>query len=145
VTPNSTFDYNVATVARELKKQQPVLGGYNPQDYEVKRVEATAPDGIQVPISLVYKKALRTPGKSQPTLLYGYGSYGYPSMPGFRSSRLALLDRGVVFAMAHVRGGGELGKAWHDEGKMQKKKNTFTDFIACAEYLIREHTPNRVC
>jgi oligopeptidase B len=138
VTPNSVFDYDIATRARTLKKQQPVLGGYNANDYQVERIMAPAKDGVQVPISLVYKKSLRVPGTPQPTLLYAYGSYGISLPLAFRSSRLALLDRGLVFAIAHIRGGGEMGKQWHDDGKLMKKMNTFTDFIACADHLIAQ-------
>jgi len=136
VTPNSVFDYDIAKRERTLKKQQPVLGGYQADEYQVERIMATAKDGVKVPISLVYKKSLRKPGVAQPTLLYGYGSYGISLPLGFRSSRLALLDRGVVYAIAHIRGGGEMGKQWHDDGKMMKKMNTFTDFVSAAEHLI---------
>jgi oligopeptidase B len=136
VTPNSVFDYDVAKRERILKKEQPVLGGYKKEDYQVERVLAKAADGARVPISIVYKKALRKAGVPQPTLLYGYGSYGVTMPLGFRSSRLALLDRGVVYAIAHIRGGGEMGKQWHDDGKMMKKMNTFTDFISSAEHII---------
>ena len=137
VTPGSVFDYDIKSRHRKLLKQQPVLGGYDPGEYASKRLYASAADGARIPISIVYKKALRKTGP-QPTLLYGYGSYGIPMDVGFRSSRLVLLDRGIIFAIAHIRGGGELGKLWHDSGKMLKKKNTFTDFIASAEYLIAE-------
>jgi len=135
VTPSSVYDYDVATQQRTLKKQQPVLGDYKPEDYQVERVMATAKDGAKIPLSIVYKKSLRKRGP-QATLLYGYGSYGISMPVSFRSSRLALLDRGVVFAIAHIRGGGEMGKQWHDDGKMMKKKNTFSDFIAAAEAMI---------
>ncbi len=138
VTPNSVFDYDVAKRERILKKQQPVLGDYQPGEYQVERIHAKAKDGTLVPVSLVYKKALRKAGVPQPTLLYGYGSYGISMPLGFRSSRLALLDRGVVYAIAHIRGGGEMGKQWHDDGKMMKKMNTFTDFIAAAEHMVAE-------
>ncbi len=138
VTPNSVFDYDIATRARTLKKQQPVLGGYNPNDYQVERIMAPAKDGVQVPISLVYKKSLRVAGTPQPALLYAYGSYGLSLPLSFRSSRLALLDRGLVFAIAHIRGGGEMGKQWHDDGKLMKKMNTFTDFIAAADHLVAQ-------
>jgi oligopeptidase B len=135
VTPSSVFDYDVAKRERVLKKQQPVLGGYEPKDYQIERVMAPARDGVKVPLSIVYKKSLRRDGP-QPTLLYGYGSYGISMPVSFRSTRLALLDRGVIFVIAHIRGGGEMGKAWHDDGKMMKKRNTFTDFIDAAEYLV---------
>ncbi|MBL0121299.1 MAG: S9 family peptidase [Betaproteobacteria bacterium] len=137
VTPDSVFDYDVAKRERTLKKQQPVLGGYDTKDYQSERIMATAPDGTKVPVSLVYKKSLKKNGP-QPTLLYGYGSYGISMPLAFRSTRLALLDRGMIFAIAHIRGGGEMGKQWHDDGKMMKKKNTFTDFIAAAEQLIAQ-------
>jgi oligopeptidase B len=114
------------------------LGGYNAADYQVERIMATAKDGVKVPISLVYKKSMRKPGVPQPTLLYGYGSYGFALPLAFRSSRLALLDRGMVYAIAHIRGGGDMGKQWHDDGKMMKKMNTFTDFISTAEHLIQQ-------
>ena len=135
VTPASVFDYEVATQARVLKKQLPVLGGYDTKDYQSERVMVTATDGTKVPMSLVYKKSLKKNGP-QPTLLYAYGSYGISMPLAFRSSRLALLDRGMIFAIAHIRGGGEMGKQWHDDGKMMKKINTFTDFIDAASYLI---------
>jgi oligopeptidase B len=134
VTPNSVFDYDVGTRQRELKKQQDVLGGYKPADYYSERIMVKATDGAMVPVSIVYKKSMKREGP-QPTLLYGYGSYG-SSMPlGFRSSRLALLDRGMIYVIAHIRGGGEMGRQWHDDGKLMKKRNTFTDFINVAEYL----------
>ncbi len=137
VTPSSVFDYNMATRERELKKQQEVLGGYDPLQYESERVYATAPDGVKVPISLVYKKGLVKDG-SAPMLLYGYGSYGISIDPGFSSDRLSLLDRGLVYGIAHVRGGADLGKPWHEDGRILKKMNTFTDFVACAEYLVSQ-------
>jgi len=138
VTPNSVFDYDVTKRERILKKQQPVLGGYKPDEYAVERINAKAKDGTLIPISLVYKKALRQAGTPQPTLLYAYGSYGISMPLGFRSSRLALLDRGMIYAIAHIRGGGEMGKQWHDDGKMMKKMNTFTDFIAASEHMINK-------
>ena len=118
-----------------LLKEQPVLGGYDRTQYETERVFATAPDGVAVPLSIVHRKGLAKDGTA-PLFLYAYGSYGFPLPITFSSNRLSLLDRGVVFAMAHVRGGGEMGKAWHDDGRMMKKRNTFTDFIAAAEYLL---------
>ena len=135
VAPSSVFDYDIATRERTLKKQQPVLGGYDTKDYQSERVLVTAADGTKVPMSLVYKKSLRQNGP-QPTLLYAYGSYGISMPLAFRSTRLALLDRGMIFAIAHIRGGGEMGKQWHDDGKMMKKMNTFTDFIDAAKYLV---------
>jgi len=137
VTPNSVFDYNMATRERELKKQQPVLGGYDPSKYQSERIYATAPDGVKVPISLVYKKGLVQNGKA-PMLLYGYGAYGISMDPTFSSDRLSLLDRGMIYAIAHIRGGADLGKPWHEDGRLLKKKNTFTDFVACAEHVLAE-------
>jgi oligopeptidase B len=137
VTPASVYDYDVVKRDRVLKKQQPVLGGYDTKEYQSERIMATAADGTKVPISIVYKKSLKQNGP-QPTLLYGYGSYGISMPLAFRSTRLALLDRGVIYAIAHIRGGGEMGKKWHDDGKMMKKKNTFTDFTAAAEHLIAQ-------
>ncbi|MBS1790989.1 MAG: S9 family peptidase [Acidobacteria bacterium] len=136
ITPDSIFDYDVKTRHRELKKQVPVLGGYDPKLYKSERVYATAADGAKVPLSIVYKKDLKLDGK-RPLLLEAYGSYGYPYDVNFSSQRLSLLDRGVVYAIGHIRGGGDLGKEWHDQGKMMTKKNTFTDFIACAEHLVK--------
>jgi oligopeptidase B len=137
VTPDSVFDYNMETRARELKKQQPVLGGYDPEKYQSERVYATAPDGVKIPISLVYKKGLVQNGRT-PMLLYGYGSYGISMDPTFSSARLSLLDRGFIYAIAHIRGGADLGKPWHEDGRILKKKNSFTDFITSAEFLIAE-------
>ncbi|MEK6797676.1 MAG: S9 family peptidase [Planctomycetota bacterium] len=137
VTPRSVFDYDMETRGRELRKQDEVLGGFDASRYQSERITATATDGTKVPISLVYRKGLRRNG-GNPTLLYGYGSYGASSDPTFQSNRLSLLDRGVVFAIAHVRGGGEMGRPWYEAGKLMNKKNTFTDFVACAEHLIAE-------
>ena len=137
VTPASVYDYNMETRERELKKQQAVLGGYDPRLYQSERIYAAALDGVEVPISLVYKKGLVRDGRA-PMLLYGYGSYGISIDPSFSSDRLSLLDRGFVYAIAHIRGGMDLGKPWHEAGRLLKKKNTFTDFIACAEKLIAE-------
>jgi oligopeptidase B len=135
VTPPSVFDYDMETKATTLLKEQPVLGGYERTQYETVRVFATAPDGVAVPLSIVYRKGLVKDGTA-PIFLYAYGSYGYPLPVTFSSNRVSLLDRGVVFAMAHVRGGGDMGKAWHDDGRLMKKMNTFTDFIAAAEFLL---------
>ncbi|HYD51572.1 MAG TPA: S9 family peptidase [Gemmatimonadaceae bacterium] len=137
VTPSSTFDYDLETRKSTLLKQQEVLGGYDRSQYVSERVWATAKDGVRVPISLVYRKGLRKDG-SAPALLYAYGSYGATLPISFSSNRLSLLDRGFVYAFAHIRGGGDLGKAWHDQGRMQQKLNTFTDFIATAEHLIAQ-------
>ncbi|MGB3695646.1 MAG: S9 family peptidase [Spirulinaceae cyanobacterium] len=138
ITPSSVFDYNLDTKKRELKKETEVLGGYDPTQYTSQRVFATAEDGTEIPISLVYKKGIKTEGEN-PLFLTGYGSYGYPYWAYFSSIRLSLLDRGIVCALAHIRGGGEMGRKWYEEGKFLKKKNTFTDFIACAEHLIAEN------
>jgi oligopeptidase B len=134
-TPPTVYDYGMESRQREIMKRTEVLGGYDPARYRTERITATAPDGTKVPISLVYRKGLVKDGKN-PTLLNGYGSYGVASFPTFSSARVSLLDRGFVFAIAHIRGGGEMGKKWHDQGKMMAKKNTFTDFIAAAETLI---------
>jgi oligopeptidase B len=137
VTPASVFDYDVVARTRELKKRQEVLGGYDPSLYQIERLMATARDGTKVPVSLVYKKPFAKDGK-RPLLLYAYGSYGSTTEPTFSSNRFSLVDRGFVFAIAHVRGGQEMGRAWYDDGKMMRKKNTFFDFIDCAEFLVRE-------
>jgi len=134
-TPSSTYDYDMNTRKKTLLKQQEVVGGYNVADYVTERLYATAQDGTQVPISLVYKKGFNKDGNA-PLLLYGYGAYGVTMDPSFSSSRLSLLDRGFVFAIAHVRGGQEMGRQWYEDGKMMKKKNTFTDFIDCGRYLV---------
>lgn len=136
-TPPSVYDYNMATKERKLLKRTEVLGGYDPDRYQSERRYATAADGARVPMSLVYKKGFVPDGKA-PLWLNGYGSYGSPSFATFNSNRFSLLDRGFVFAIAHIRGGGEMGKPWHDQGKMMSKKNTFTDFIAVAEQLIAD-------
>ena len=135
VTPRSVYDYNMRTKERELKKQQEVLGGYDPNLYQEERVFATAEDGTGIPISIVYKKGMKRDGNN-PFYLYGYGAYGISMDPYFSSNRLSLLDRGYVLAIAHIRGGGEMGRHWYESGKLLNKKNTFTDFIACAEYVI---------
>ncbi|HEY0874427.1 MAG TPA: S9 family peptidase [Vicinamibacterales bacterium] len=136
VTPATVYEYDLNTRERTLLKQQEVLGGYDPSNYEAKRVWAPARDGTQVPISLVYRKGLRLDGRA-PMLLYGYGSYGASMAPTFSSNRLSLLDRGVVYGIAYPRGGGELGEEWREQGRMMQKMNTFQDFIDCAEYLIK--------
>ena len=145
VTPSSTYDYDMATRERTLLKQQPVLGGYDPARYQSERLLAPAPDGTPVPVSIVYRRGLVRDGRN-PAFLYAYGSYGYPLPVTFSSNRLSLLDRGFVIALAHVRGGGEMGKPWHDDGRMTKKMNTFTDFIAAALHLIAERftSPDRL-
>jgi oligopeptidase B len=137
ITPSSIFDYDLKTRTRELLKEQPVLGGYDRKQYQSERIYATAKDGTKIPVSIVYKKGLKRDG-SAPMLLYAYGSYGASSSVGFNSGRLSLLDRGMIYALAHIRGGGDMGKIWHEQGRMLTKKNTFTDFINCAEHLIAE-------
>jgi oligopeptidase B len=137
VTPNSVFDYNLVTKDKKLMKQQEVLGGYEPKDYITERLWATSKDGTKVPVSIVYKKGFKKDGNA-PLLLYGYGSYGASMDVYFSSTRLSLLNRGFAFAIAHIRGGQELGRLWYEEGKMMKKINTFDDFIACGEFLIKE-------
>jgi oligopeptidase B len=120
-----------------LMKQQEVIGGYNPQHYSTERLYATAKDGTKIPISIVYKKGMER-NSGSPLLLYGYGSYGASMDAGFNSSRLSLLNRGFIYAIAHIRGGQEMGRSWYEDGKLMKKKNTFTDFIDCADFLIKE-------
>ncbi|TFC93401.1 MULTISPECIES: S9 family peptidase [Cryobacterium] len=136
VTPSTVYDHVVATGERRLLKQQPVLGHYDPSLFEQRREWATAADGTRIPISLVYRRDLVTPGEPAPTLLYGYGSYEISIDPSFSIARLSLLDRGMIFAIAHVRGGGELGRDWYENGKKLHKRNSFTDFIDCARHLI---------
>lgn len=136
VTPRSVYDYDMNTRARELVKRYEVLGGYDPSCYQSERVFAVAGDGTKIPISLVYKKDTVKDG-SAPLMLYGYGAYGSTVETHFLSYRVSLLDRGFIFAIAHVRGGGELGRHWYEQGKLLNKKNTFSDFIACAEHLTR--------
>lgn len=137
VTPMSVFDYNLDTKDRTLLKQTEVLGGYDPAKYESIRVHATAPDGVKIPISMVYRKGTQRNG-ANPMLLYGYGSYGIPTDPIFSSDRLSLIDRGFIYAIAHIRGGSDLGKTWYDSGKLKMKMNTFQDFISSAKFLIDE-------
>jgi oligopeptidase B len=134
VTPGSVYEYEVASGKSTLLKQQEIPGGFDRALYASERVHATAPDGVKVPVSLVYRKDKRRPGEN-PLYVYGYGSYGYSLPLGFSGNRLSLLDRGVVMAYAHIRGGGDLGEPWHDAGKMLVKRNTFTDFIAAVEHL----------
>jgi oligopeptidase B len=140
-TPRSVFDYNMNTKEKTLLKQQEVLGDFDSNNYHAERLYATARDGTKVPISLVYRKGLEKNGNN-PLLLYGYGSYGASMNASFSSVRLSLLDRGFVFAIAHIRGGQEMGRYWYEEGKLLNKKNTFTDFIDCAEHLIAEKFTN---
>lgn len=134
ITPRSVYDYDLKSLKWNLLKQVPVKG-YDKSEYATELVWATARDGVKVPISICYKKGS---GKDRPLWLYAYGSYGASSSPSFNSSRLSALDRGMIYAIAHVRGGGELGEKWHDDGKMSRKMNTFTDFVDCADYLVEE-------
>jgi oligopeptidase B len=134
VTPSSVYEYDIATGTSELLKQVEVPGGFDRDLYASERVHAIAPDGVQVPVSLVYRKDMRKRGRN-PLYVYGYGSYGYSLPLGFSGNRLSLLDRGIVMAYAHIRGGGDLGEPWHDAGKMLVKRNTFTDFIAVVQHL----------
>ena len=147
VTPSTVYDLDLATRELVLRKRQPVLGGHSADEYGQERAWATADDGTQVPISLVWKKSFGAPGEGvRPVHLYGYGSYEHSIDPGFSVARLSELDRGVIFAVAHVRGGGEMGRTWYDDGKLMNKRNTFTDFVACAEHLITSGmtTPERL-
>ena len=137
ITPNSTIDYHVDSGEWELKKEDEIPSGYDKTQYASERIHATASDGTQVPISIVYKKGLTRDGNN-PALMYGYGSYGATIDATFSSTRFSLLDRGFVFAIGHIRGGTDMGRDWYEDGKMMNKKNTFTDFIACAEHLIKE-------
>lgn len=146
-TPGSTFDYNMNTKEKTLLKQQEVLGGFNKDEYETKRLWAIAQDGVKVPVTLVYKKSMLKKDGSNPLWITGYASYGSSSDPYFSTTRLSLLDRGFVYAIAHARGGQEMGRKWYDDGKMLNKKNSFTDFIACTEFLHAEKysSPEKTC
>lgn len=137
ITPSSQYEQNLQTGKRTLLKQQEILGGYNKANYVTERLFATAKDGTKIPISIVYKKGYKKDSKN-PLLLYAYGSYGNSMNATFSSTRLSLLDRGFAFAIAHIRGGQEMGRQWYEDGKMMKKKNTFTDFIDAGEYLVKE-------
>lgn len=142
VASPSVYDYDMRAKTRILKKQQEVPGGYDPSRYTSERVWARASDGVMVPVSLVYRKPFVKNG-TRPMLLYAYGSYGSSTDPAFSSNRISLLDRGVIFAIAHIRGGQEMGRTWYDQGKMMNKKNTFTDFIAAAEHLVNNQYTSR--
>jgi oligopeptidase B len=135
-TPGTVIDIDLKTQKKEVKKVQEVVGGHNPDDYITERLWAKARDGKSIPISLIYSKKIKPDG-THPALLYGYGSYGIIVDPQFSAARLSLLDRGFVFAIAHIRGGQDLGRNWYEDGKFLKKKNTFFDFIDCAENLIQ--------
>ncbi|WP_336836793.1 S9 family peptidase [Sphingobacterium siyangense] len=138
VTPSSVYEYDMAKQKKVLLKQQEILGGYDQTAYITERVFATARDGVQVPISIVYKKGTKLDG-SAPLLQYAYGSYGASMDPTFSSNRLSLLDRGFIYALAHIRGGEEMGRQWYEDGKMMHKMNTFYDFVDCGKYLIDQH------
>lgn len=135
ISPESVYDYDLSTKKAELKKRYEVLGGYNPEDYVSERLFATSHDGTKIPMSVMYKKGTKLDGNNL-LYLYGYGSYEICIEPNFSSNRLSLIDRGFIFVMAHIRGGGEMGRSWYENGKFLNKKNTFLDFIACAEHLI---------
>jgi protease II len=138
-TPSSVIDFNMKTKTKEIKKEQQVLGGkFDKNNYVEERIWATATDGTKVPISMVYRKEIKKDG-TNPLLLYAYGSYGISMDPYFSSTRLSLLDRGFIFAIAHIRGGEDLGRQWYEDGKLLKKKNTFTDFIDCSKYVIEQN------
>lgn len=137
-TPSSVIDFNMRTKEKEVKKEQQVLGGkFDKNNYTEERVWATAKDGTKIPISMVYRKELKKDG-TNPLLQYAYGSYGHSMDASFSSTRLSLLDRGFIFAIAHIRGGEDLGRQWYEDGKLLKKKNTFTDFIDCSHFLIEQ-------
>jgi oligopeptidase B len=137
ITPSSVFDYDLDSRKQTLLKRTEVLGGYHPAKYKVERFFVTAGDGAKVPVAMVYRKDL-DPKKKNPLLLYAYGSYGSSTPDAFSSNRFSLVDRGVIYAIAHIRGGGEMGKEWHEQGRMMAKKNTFSDFIAVADHLVKE-------
>ncbi len=137
ITPSSVYDYDMDSKKQTLLKRTEVLGGYDPAKYKVERFFVAASDGAKIPVSMVYRKDI-DPRTKNPLLLYAYGSYGASMSASFSSSRFSLVDRGVTYAIAHIRGGGEMGKEWHEQGRMMAKKNTFTDFIAVADHLVRE-------
>ena len=145
-TPNTIYDYDVNNKKLDVKKETKVLGGFNKSNYITERIYADARDGVKVPISLMYHKDTKKDGTA-PMLLYGYGSYGNSMDPYFSSARLSLVDRGFVYAIAHIRGGEELGRQWYENGKLLNKKNTFYDFIDCGEFLLKNKygDPNRTC
>ena len=142
ITPSSVYDYDMKSRKAALLKRQEVLGGYDPALYESKRLWALARDGVKVPVSIVYRKGFKRDG-SAPMLLYAYGSYGFGMAASFSSSRLTMLDRGLSFAIAHIRGGDEMGEKWHDDGMLMNKKNTFNDFVDCAAFLISDKWTNK--
>ncbi len=136
-TPESTYDFNMATKEHKLIKERAVLGGFDRDDYQAERLFATARDGTQVPVSIVYRKGMEKNGQN-PLFQYGYGSYGLSIEPTFSADMLSLLDRGFIFAIAHIRGGSEMGREWYYDGRQLNKKNTFTDFIDVSKFLIAE-------
>jgi oligopeptidase B len=140
-TPRSEFDYDMNAREKELLKQDEILGGFDKNNYKTERLYATAADGVKVPISIVYRKGMQK-GGNNPTVLYGYGSYGSSMDAYFSAARISLLDRGFIWAIAHIRGGEEMGRWWYEDGKLLKKKNTFTDFIACGEHLVEAKLTN---
>lgn len=146
-TPGSLYHYNLRTREKVLLKQTPVLGGFTSDDYETERVFVTARDGVKVPVSIVYRKGKVAKDGQNPLLLYAYGSYGYSMPAAFQSTLIGLLDRGFIYAIAHVRGGEEMGRKWYDDGKLLNKKNTFNDFIDCGRYLVEEKytSPQKLC
>jgi oligopeptidase B len=141
-TPNSVYDYDMVTREKVLLKRDEVLGGFDSRNYITERLHVRADDGAEIPVSIVYRKGVKKDGRN-PLLLYGYGSYGMSMDASFSSPRLSLIDRGFIYAIAHIRGGEELGRHWYEDGRQLKKKNTFTDFIACGDYLVREEYTNR--
>lgn len=141
-TPSTDIEFNLESKTKKMLKQTEVLGGYNAENYETERIFVKVRDGVEVPLSIIYKKGLKKDGKN-PLLLYSYGSYGYSTDPGFNIAIPSLLDRGFVYVIAHIRGGQEMGRHWYEDGKLLKKKNTFYDFIDCAEYLIENKYTNR--
>ena len=145
-TPSTVIDFNLNNQNKEIKKQQKVIGGYDPSEYITERLWATAEDETKIPISIIYHKNMVKNGEN-PTLLYAYGSYGISSDATFSIARLSLLQRGFVFAIAHIRGGEDMGRNWYEDGKLLKKMNTFTDFISCGKYLVEQKftSPNYLC
>ncbi len=148
-TPASIFDYDIASGAQVLRKRSIVVGGHEPEDYRSARIWARAADGERIPISLVWHRSLEgadgRPEDPQALVLYGYGAYGSAMDPGFSTTRLSLLQRGAVWAIAHVRGGDELGRRWYEAGRLEHKQNTFGDFVACAEHLVAEGWTRPAC
>src|SRR6185437_14738447 len=142
LTPASVYDYEVASGKSTLLKRQEVLGGYDPANYATERLWATARDGVKVPVSIVYRKDFQRDGHGA-LFLYAYGSYGMGTPPTFSSDRVSLLDRGMAYAIAHIRGGDEMGEQWREDGMLMKKKNTFNDFVDCAEFLIQQKWTNQ--